>query len=54
VITFINSFLSYLLLAIIMLAIIVVAIICGKKARDAKDKKDSLKEAEKVTENVEE
>lgn len=38
-ITFINSFLSYLLLTIIMLAIIVVAIICGKKTKDLKDAK---------------
>lgn len=53
-ITFVNSFLSYLLLTIIMLAIIVVAIICGKKVRDSKDKKALLKETENQSGDQEE
>ena len=40
---FINTFLSYLLLFILFAAIMIVAIICGKKLRDAKDKKDAAK-----------
>ena len=45
-ITFINSFMSYLLLTLIMLAIIVVAIILGKKTRDMKDKKATVADVE--------
>ncbi len=52
-ITFINTFLSYLLLMIIFFAIIVVAVILGKKLRDKKDAKDALK-AENSVENKEE
>lgn len=40
-ITFFNTFLSYLLLVIISMVIIVLAIFCGKKLRDRKDAKDA-------------
>ena len=41
-IAFFNTFLSYLILVIISMAVIVVAVICGKKLREAKDRKDAL------------
>ncbi len=41
-ITFINSFLSYLILVIISMAVIVLAVICGKKLREAKDAKEGI------------
>ncbi|MBQ6128606.1 MAG: hypothetical protein IKE35_03805 [Lachnospiraceae bacterium] len=41
-IAFFNTFLSYLILVIISMVVIVVAVICGKKLREAKDRKDAL------------
>lgn len=42
-ITIFNSFISYLIVVIVSMGIIVLAVLCGKKLRDAKDKKDALK-----------
>ncbi len=52
-ISFVNMFLTYLILAVASIAIIVVAVICGKKLRDAKDRKD-LNKAESNNNSVEE
>ena len=41
-ISFINTFLSYLILVVISMAVIVAGVFCGKKLRDAKDKKEAL------------
>ncbi len=40
-ISFINTFLSYLILVVISMAVIVAGVICGKKLREAKDKKEA-------------
>ena len=44
-ISFINTFLSYLILVVISMAVIVAGVVCGKKLREAKDKKDAAKGA---------
>ena len=49
-VSFINTFLSYLLLCIIFMAIIVCAVMLGKKLREAKDRKTAALSAE-VSEN---
>ena len=38
-ISFINTFLSYLILVIISMCVIVAGVICGKKLRERKDAK---------------
>ena len=38
-ISFINMFLTYLILVIISIGVIILGVICGKKLRDAKDAK---------------
>ncbi len=38
---FFNTFLSYLILVVISMAVIVAGVFCGKKLRDAKDKKEA-------------
>lgn len=43
-ITFINTFLSYVILVIASVAIVILAVFSGKKLRDYKDKKDAAKE----------
>jgi len=45
-ISFINTFLSYLLVMIVFFALIVAAVILGKKLRDMKDAKDAVKAME--------
>ncbi len=44
-ISFINTFLSYLILVVISMAVIVAGVFCGKKLRDAKDKKEAASDA---------
>ena len=39
-ISFINTFLSYLILVVISIAVIVLAVYCGKKLREMKDAKE--------------
>jgi|P827metagenome_2_1110787.scaffolds.fasta_scaffold52143_2 heme/copper-type cytochrome/quinol oxidase subunit 2 len=39
-ISFFNTFLSYLILVIISMVVIVLAVYCGKKLREMKDAKD--------------
>ena len=41
-ISFINTFLSYLLVMIVFFVLIVLAVISGKKLREKKDLKDAL------------
>ncbi|HOO27616.1 MAG TPA: vanadium nitrogenase [Lachnospiraceae bacterium] len=45
-VAFVNSFLSYLLLAVVSMGLIALAVFLGKKLRDKKDEKDMLKETE--------
>ncbi len=47
-VSFVNAFLSYLLVVIVFLAIITVAVILGKKLRENKDAKDALKSADET------
>lgn len=49
-ISFINLFITYALLVIASVAVIVVALFCGKKIREAKDKKEELQSVEGKTE----
>ena len=48
-ISFINTFLSYLILVIANIAVIIVAVICGKKLRERKDAKEA---AQKVSDTA--
>ena len=43
-ITFVNTFLTYLILVIANAAVIVVAVLCGKKLREMKDAKAAAEE----------
>lgn len=52
-IAFVNSFLSYLILAVASIGLVVLAVFCGKKLRDRKDEKDLLKKAENGAEEAE-
>lgn len=52
-ISFVNAFLSYLLVMIVFLVLIVVAVILGKKLRDKKDISDALKAENKADEESE-
>ena len=45
-ISFFNTFLSYLILVVINMAVIVAAVICGKKIREFKDARDAQAAAE--------
>ncbi len=42
-ISFINTFLSYLILVVVSMVVIVAGVFCGKKLRDAKDVKEAAK-----------
>lgn len=52
-ISFINTFLSYLLVMIVFFVLIVVAVILGKKLRDKKDLSDALKAEEASKDDTE-
>ena len=49
-VVFFNTFLSYLILVIISACVIVAGVFCGKKLRDAKDKKEAAASADAAKE----
>ncbi len=51
-VTFINSFLSYLILVLVSFVLIVLGVVCGKKLRDSKDAKTILDEDKSDVENM--
>ena len=44
-ISFINMFLTYLILVIVSIGVIVLAVICGKKLRERKDAREAAEAA---------
>lgn len=52
-ISFINTFLSYLLVMIVFFVLIFIAVICGKKLREKKDAKDAAMLTKMAEENNE-
>ncbi len=49
-ISFINMFLTYLILVIISIGVIILGVVCGKKLRDAKDAKAEASANDKESE----
>lgn len=45
-ISFVNTFLTYLILVIISMVVIVAGVICGRKLRERKDEKTAAQESE--------